>query len=58
MRWTRGLAKRLSAMFEGFSCLKSDGYPVDFDQSPGCDLFLGVLPGAREELQRKEARDR
>jgi aspartate aminotransferase len=34
-----GLAKRLSAMFEGFSCLKSDGYPVDSINPQGAIYF-------------------
>jgi len=34
-----GLAKRLDAMFEGFSCLKSDGYPVDSINPQGAIYF-------------------
>ena len=34
-----GLARRLDAMFEGFSCLKSDGYPVDSINPQGAIYF-------------------
>jgi len=33
------LAERLSAMFEGFSCMKSDGYPVDSINPQGAIYF-------------------